>query len=126
MDASTNEPTLRSDLERVDDIELKNSVLKYLRGGSVVLRSPGLKADYLEPGRTHRVSIAFYTDGEWIWSADEAFYLQAHNVLPDQAFIDHMRASGFVAAVPSPEVIREAKQILGWNDARIHATKDAS
>lgn len=112
IDPETHRPVLRSDLGSAEDPELKAKIGRYLQSGKLILRSPGLEVDYLQADAVRRVPIAFYTDGEWIWSGQQEYYLQEHNVLPDSAFVEHMQTNKFVAPSPSTEAIHEAKRLL--------------
>lgn len=112
VDDSTGNPVLKPELERASQPELKAQVRKYLDGGTVVLRAPGMQEDYIDPGRGRCVPIAFFTDGDWVWSAEQGYYLTAHDVLPESEFVDHMSEHGFTPEKPSPGAVREAADLL--------------
>jgi hypothetical protein len=103
---------LRSDLERSGDPELKQLVLGFLAGGDFVLRSPALREDRLDPSRTNVVPLGYLSDGEWIWPLEMSYYLEQHDILPEQEFHDHMRAHNYQAPEPDPMVLAEAAQLL--------------
>lgn len=103
---------LRPELERSADAGLKRRILGFLSGGGIVLRSPVLREDRLDPSRRDAVPLGYLSDGEWIWPLEMAFYLEQHGVLPEAEFREHMRARDFEAQVPSPEVLAEAARLL--------------
>lgn len=103
---------LRPELRRSDDSALKARVLDFLQGGGVVLRSPGLREDRLDPTQPPRVPLGYLSDGEWIWPLEMAYYLERHGVLPEDEFLEHMRARGFEAPEPELEVLMQASRLL--------------
>lgn len=103
---------LRSDLEHCRDPELKQKVLRFLSGGGFVLRSPGLREDRLDSSRTNVVPLGYLSDGEWIWPLEMSYYLEEHDILPEQEFRDHMSACSYEAPEPASAVLAEAARLL--------------
>lgn len=103
---------LRPELGRCTDPELKQQILSFLSGGGFVLRSPGLREDRLDPSRSNVVPLGYLSDGEWIWPLEMSYYLEQHDVLPEEGFLEHMRQRGYEAAAPSPAVLADAARLL--------------
>jgi hypothetical protein len=103
---------LRPDLERCRDPELKRTILRFLAGGGFVLRSPGLREDRLDPSRVNAVPLGYLSDGEWIWPLEMSYYLEQHDILPEQEFRDHMRTCDYDAPVPDSSVLAAAARLL--------------
>lgn len=103
---------LKPELRRSEDAELRQRILRFLGGGGLVLRSPGLREDRLDPSLAAAVPLGYSSDGEWIWPLELAYYLERHGVLPEEEFLRHMRERDFQAAVPAPEELAEASQLL--------------
>lgn len=70
-----------------------DSVLSYLEGGELLLISPELMPDVLDPNGPG-APIAYRTDGVWIWSAATAYYLERHRLAPHPDLLQHVRANG--------------------------------
>ncbi len=113
VDPHARRPVLRNGLERASDPELKARVGEYLRRGKLLLQSSRLEFDYLRNDAPRCVPSAFYTDGEWVWTGQQEYYLREHDILPEPAFIEHMQAHNFVIPTLSGDAIREAMAFLG-------------
>jgi hypothetical protein len=103
---------LRPELERCTDPELKQRILGFLAGGGFVLRSPGLREDRLDPTRTSAVPLGYLSDGEWVWPLEMSYYLEQHDVLPEEELLEHMRRCGYEAVEPSPAVLADAARLI--------------
>ena len=106
-------PVLRNGLGRALGPELKARVGEYLRRGKLLLQSSWLEPDYLRNDAPRCVPSAFYTDGEWVWTEQQEYYLREHDILPEPAFIEHMQAHNFAIPTLSGDAIREAMAFLG-------------
>jgi hypothetical protein len=97
---------------RVDDQAERERAARFLRDGTVVLRSLGLDVDAVEPGRGPVVPGSFRTDGEWIWSDAHAYYLVQHGIaLPDE-FQSHLAACQYRCPVPAADSVQQAAGLL--------------
>lgn len=110
------ELVLKPDLERCDDPVLKAQLIEFLRGGGVVLRAPGLRADRLDSKAPAAVPLGYLSDGEWIWPLELAYYLEIHDLLPEDALLEHARGRGFRATRPSPSVLADAARLLSGEE----------
>lgn len=103
---------LKPDLGRCGDEELKERLLAFLEGGGLVLHSPGRFEDRLDPSRPPAVPLGYVTDGDWIWPLELAYYLEQHDILPQQEMLDHASRCGYRAAQPTPAELTSASQLL--------------
>jgi hypothetical protein len=103
---------LKSELERCGDPDLKRLILGFLGGGGLVLQATVLREDRLEPDRSRAVPLGYRSDGEWIWPLEMRYYLEHHDILPQEEFQEHMRARGYEAEEPSAEVLAAAVRML--------------
>ncbi len=84
----------------------KDLLLDYLKSAPAVLSSRGTAPDLLDPERAPKVPMAFHTDGRWVWSSSVAYYLEHHDVSPDQAFLGHIRDRGHRLPESLPNPVR--------------------
>jgi hypothetical protein len=84
----------------------KDALLSYLTSAPVVLASRGTAPDLLDPKRAPKVPMAFHTDGRWVWSSSVAYYLEHHDVSPDQGFLGHIRDRGHRLPDSLPNPVR--------------------
>jgi hypothetical protein len=104
-------PTLDASLGKLREAE-RQAVLRYLRSGTMFLRAPGLIEDWLDPSRPIVVPNAFRTDGSWIWAEELLYYVEHHDVSPEQSFLDHIQSMGPTAEAVPVEALREAEALL--------------
>jgi hypothetical protein len=83
-------------------------VVGFLDDGVVLLAGGPLVADEIDPRHPRVVPVGYATDGTWIWSALLRYYVAAHGISPEPAFLAHIRASGYRAGVPSKQAIERA------------------
>src|SRR5215472_5009034 len=93
-DADGN-PVLDPALGRTDDPQLRSQVLAYLNSGLAFLRAAGRTVDLLDPANGEVVPLIYLTDGTWIWSGEEIYYLERHGLLPQADFLAHMAAQSY-------------------------------
>jgi hypothetical protein len=101
------------DRPRIDDPDERERLGRFLAGGFVVVRIPGLHEDVLDPGRPRRAPMSTHTDGTWIWSAAVRYFLLTHGIAPEPAFLEHIRASGYVPHRPTDAEQRAVREFLG-------------
>ena len=83
-------PTLedsRSDTPLVQE----DRVVAYLRDAPVVMASPELLTDVLDPS-VGIGTLAVHSDGEWTWRSDLAYYVERYHVRLDPDFVVHLAA----------------------------------
>jgi hypothetical protein len=106
------EPVLDPALGRTDDPAVKAQVLGSLKDGFPFLRAAGRVLDRVDPANGEAVPLIYLTDGDWIWSGEEGYYLERYGLLPQQEFLDHMAANHYTVPPVSPEAGLEAERIL--------------
>jgi len=111
-DVVDGKPVLDAQLGRADDPAQKARVLHYLNAGQAVLRAPTLLDDEIDPARTRCIPLMYMTDGEWLWSGEHAYYLEAHDILPEPEFLAHMASNDFTVPAVGDEARAEALRLL--------------
>jgi hypothetical protein len=111
QDAS-GEWTFAPDHPRLEDPAERAGVVRFLRGGAVVLRVPGSEVDRLEPANGRVVPMSTFTDGIWIWGDGLRYYVETHGIAPEQDFLAHIVAHEYVAPTPDEQACRAAFEQL--------------
>lgn len=86
-------PSLRAAL-RDDADPLEPEIVAYLRGGAT-LATTGRMADDVISSEEDIAPLAILTDGEWMWPADLAYYVETYHVRLPQDFIEHIASQGW-------------------------------
>lgn len=82
-------------------------VAAYLRAGELLVMTPALMDDVVDPAWRQVVSMNLRTDGHWVWCEASAYYLERYQLAPDAGLLDHMRAHAFAPPqVDGPGVYR--------------------
>jgi hypothetical protein len=112
----TGTPHFAAERARITDAQDRERIAAYLHGGGVVMATPALIDDVVEPGRGTVVPTSYFTDGTWIWSAALAYYTDMYGIAPDAEFVEHMRRQDFVAPRVDAETCTAAMEELqaGW------------
>jgi hypothetical protein len=92
--------------------EQQKNILSYLDQGAGLFIARSLGEDRLDPSRGKQVPRGASTDGTWIWDLSVAYYLKVHNLAPEPAFIEHLRARNFHYEAPTPEQVNAALAAL--------------
>lgn len=71
-------------------------VADYLDAGVPVWSSPDLAPDVLRPGQPRLVPTGLRSDGRWVWSDADTYYLNTHDVAPDPELLMSIRAAGYL------------------------------
>ncbi|MBB4906430.1 hypothetical protein [Actinophytocola algeriensis] len=90
-------------------------VVRFLRGGTVIVRVSGLDTDRLDPSRGAAVPLSTMTDGEWIWGDGLRYYVETHRIAPEPDFLAHMAAHEYVAVRPEKADRQAALEYLRTN-----------
>ena len=78
-------------------LEKLESILLYLHSAKLFIASPGLVEDVLDGGNIIG-PLSIYTDGEWSWPSDLAYYVKKYKVGLPNDFVEHMEAVGWRVA----------------------------
>ncbi|WPB75926.1 hypothetical protein KYC5002_43925 [Archangium violaceum] len=75
--------------------EFESKIVEYLRSGEVMIASPGLVGDVLGDPQVPVAAPHVFTDGEWAWPGDLAYYVGKYHVRLPAEFVMHMQANGW-------------------------------
>lgn len=100
------------DRERLSDENERESLVRYLRGGRMVLSTTGRDRDRLVPERGQVVPMSFRTDGDWVWSEALAYYVSEHGIAPERELRDHAGAQDYRVAEVTDDAVREATRLV--------------
>lgn len=105
-------PAIAADHPTVDPDEQRRFV-DYLSAATVVLRTPSLAEDVVDPSKGACVPQLYATDGDFVWDGALVYYLRTYALTPDQEFVTHLRerTPGQPPALPD-EQIREALNFI--------------
>ncbi len=82
-------------------------IISYLRKGSLLVAAGVGLDDYFDAAKKGVESLAVYTDGDWIWPADLAYYVSQYHVAPPADFVAHMREQKWRPPAVSRERLAE-------------------
>lgn len=116
-------PIFAPDHPRVDDLAERSRLVTFLRGGTALLAVASRSEDRVDPTRGDRVPIVTKTDGQWIWSAGHAYYLQQYGLALEPEFNEHIRARGYIAESPNEQTLRAAAEFFRSYQAARHSTR---
>lgn len=83
------------------DPAIKPQVLAYLRAGNMLIFSPGVDDDVLDPARRSD-SPSIRMDGTYCWPQTLAYYVDRYDVELPAEFIAHARANDWQVPVVDP------------------------
>jgi hypothetical protein len=104
-------PDTAEGMSHVEEDERK-AFCRYLDSASLVVRSPMKVDDVVNPDSGVGIPVMWFTDGEWIWSAQLSYYLRAYGLIFETELLDHIRQAGFSPAAAPKDVREEALQML--------------
>ncbi|MET7461657.1 hypothetical protein [Nonomuraea sp. NPDC005501] len=84
----------------------------YLRAGTPVLSTTGTDIDRIDPSRGQVVPLSFRTDGTWIWTDTVTYYLEEHQIRPDEELCAHVIAQGYSCPEVDAATARHAVEEL--------------
>ena len=87
---------------------------RYLETAQVIAITSRLRVPCVLTGKTFIGSLAYRTDGEWLWPDDLAHYFREHDIQLPQAMLETMKRNGF----QPPPVSAEAIANLEWPPIR--------
>lgn len=65
----------------------KEVIVRYMTGAPTVAAIRTFVFDEVEPERRHRISLTYSSDGEWVWSALTAYYVERYDVQLPEPFV---------------------------------------
>jgi hypothetical protein len=106
-------PYFAADRARVDDPAERTRIVGFLIGGRIVRRTTALDVDRFDPAAGRAVPMSVHTDGEWLWNAGLAYYLDRHGFAPEPEFVDHIVRCAYTAREPDEAAVQAALALLG-------------
>jgi hypothetical protein len=80
------------------DIMLAPLVATYLNSGVAVVVAPQITTDVFSTTLKPIGTLAYLTDGIWVWPSDLGYYVNCYKVNLPQVFLDHMRSNKWQVA----------------------------
>jgi hypothetical protein len=102
-----NGPSLRGSLAS-DAGPNEERLVAYLAAGQILATTGRLVYDVLVEGSEPIATMAVLTDGEWMWPADLAHYVQHYHVSLPADFIDHLERAGWTPPTLSEQELQAA------------------
>lgn len=99
--------------EFVDEDWLHESIdelVRYLARAPVVAVTSRLALPWARGEGDDRTSLAWRTDGAWLWLDDLDYYVATQSVRPPDAFVAHIEARLFAL----PKRLRIDRDVLDW------------
>ncbi len=72
-----------------------NKISDYLLSGVEIIVSPGTVNDLLDESKGIAGTTSLFTDGEWLWSGDLAYYVREYRLKLPEEFINTMRKNAW-------------------------------
>lgn len=110
VDADGN-PDVEQGMTHIDESE-RSAFSAYLDSAELVIASPMTVKDQINPASGSGIPVMWFTDGEWIWSAQLSYYLDKYGLIFETDLLDHIRSAGFRPAPVAEELLAEAFQAL--------------
>jgi len=98
-------PNLLESIRRVAKAD-EDKMVRYLNGGHIMIASPGVVEDVIEPGKMI-ATPSVLTDGLWAWPEDLAYYVAMYHVELPEEFVSHMRQRKWEPPRPDEVVLEE-------------------
>jgi hypothetical protein len=83
-------PAFAADHPLIADPSTLDMLLTRLNAGTLILATPALMDDIVDPARGARVPLGFQTDGVWIWTQTIAYYLREYGLAPAGRFLEYL------------------------------------
>lgn len=85
----------------------------YLLRGIEIIVSPGTVNDLLDESKGIAGTTSLFTDGEWVWSGDLAYYVREYKLQLPKEFIDTMKNNSWEINVSMEDLDLESLSIDG-------------
>ncbi|MEU9999207.1 hypothetical protein [Streptomyces sp. NPDC050848] len=98
---------------RIADQDERERLLGFLaHGGTALERAAGLARDQFDASKGEVVPIATVTDGVWIWTLAQAYYLEQYGYGPDSEFYEYIKSRDYRTEKPGEEIQVAASEFL--------------
>ncbi|MFJ4184398.1 hypothetical protein [Kitasatospora sp. NPDC089509] len=108
-------PEFHEDHPVIEDAAEREALVGYLASAALVLMTPSLMDDVLDPERAGAVPMDYRCDGRWIWTDTVTYYLDRYGLEPDPGLLAHVRERVAAGAGPeelAPDVQERAVEYL--------------
>lgn len=96
---STKEPNLPEPFGMVghyNDQELKTKIIKYLKSGNIYVQWRGFSNCRFKCDPKHRaLGTKCLSDGVYVWPEGFYHYIEKHNIILPEAFLEHIKNNNF-------------------------------
>jgi len=90
----------------------RDRIAGYLRAGAPILMTTALQPDRLDAARGNAVGATYRTDGAWVWNDALTYYVQVHDLAPEDEFHQHIKANGYACPAPDDAAQDRALDVL--------------
>lgn len=91
---SPDDPSLK-DSVRASGGRDEHKLVRYLQAGKVLMASPGIVRDVLDPQAGIIGPLEIRTDGAYAWRSDLAYYVEKYHVVLPAEFLAHVQTNGW-------------------------------
>lgn len=95
----------------------KDVIVRYLTGAPTVAAVRTFAFDEIEPERDHSISLIYSSDGEWVWSAVTAYYVEEYDVRLPEDFVQWILAAKTPPTALADDIRRAAMVLATSEDA---------
>ncbi|MFD8781857.1 hypothetical protein [Kitasatospora sp. NPDC059599] len=95
-------PAFHEDHPVIGDDGEREALAAYLASAAVVLMTPSLMADVLDPERPGGVPMNYRCDGRWIWTDTVTYYLDRYGLAPEPGLLAYVRERLAAGEAPAP------------------------
>ncbi|MFD8750118.1 hypothetical protein ACFV0O_03925 [Kitasatospora sp. NPDC059577] len=95
-------PAFHEDHPVIGDEGEREALAAYLASAVVVLMTPSLMADVLDPERPGGVPMNYRCDGRWIWTDTVTYYLDRYGLAPEPGLLAYVRERLAAGEAPAP------------------------
>jgi hypothetical protein len=86
----------------------KTQILEYMNSATAILFTTATAPDRYAPDAGRPVPLSVRSDGDWVWSDAITYYLERHDIAPEQDLLDHIRRQHYRCPELDPAGARTA------------------
>lgn len=105
-------PSFTDDHPLIEDLDQLDLLAERLNAGTMVLMTPTLMDDVIDPSRTAVVPMNFRTDGRWIWTDTITYYLEQYGLAPEPSLLAHLLDRDGDVWTPDQETVEAAVDFI--------------
>lgn len=96
-----------------EDMDCIENICHYLESGIEFIVSPGITQDVINPENGDAGTSSTYTDGEWIWPGDLAYYVKQYKLKLPSEFVKTMENNGWIVKKTLDELDLDVIEVDG-------------